>query len=111
MKPLRWILVLPAALVGCVLTVVAFSLAGGALRALHVMPPDGWLEPDVGMALVAACMAVGALLSGCAMAPQYRTATALGLFGLGMWAAWELTTLWFFPEGHPKAYQTSALPF
>jgi hypothetical protein len=111
MKPLRWILVLPAALVGCVATMVAFTLVGWTLQALHVMPLDEWPEPDVDMALTAACMAVGTLLSGCAMAPQHRTATALGLLGLGMWAAWELTQLWFFPEGHPKAYQSSTLPF
>jgi hypothetical protein len=35
---------------------------------------------------------------------------ALGLYAVGAWFAWLVFGLWWFPEGHPRAYEPSKVP-
>jgi hypothetical protein len=53
---------------------------------------------------------VAFLVAGVVIAPRHRIAATLGLLGVGSWLAIVLLRAWFFPESHPRAYQSSAVP-
>jgi len=107
---IRWILVPPAAVAGWIAGLVIGLLVGGLFQRI-CLAEGGDLPPDIGMAVCAAVAAIGTVLGACAAAPRAQLATAVLTFGTGVWAAWNLLGHWYFPEGHPRAYSSSHLPF
>jgi hypothetical protein len=65
---------------------------------------------DVRYGLVNAAGAIAFVVLGAWMAPRYRAAVAAVLYGIGAALAGFVLDPWWFPEGHPRAYQTSYVP-
>jgi hypothetical protein len=107
----RWALLPVAAIGGCTGT---SALAGKADNVLILFMTPASLEAalplDVRYGLVNAASAIVFVVLGAWVAPRHRTVVAFTLFAFGAFIARLELRHWWFPEGHPRAYQTSEVP-
>jgi ribosomal protein S18 acetylase RimI-like enzyme len=111
---LRWILVPAASMVSCSGTVlIADAVGRGASRIIGLdtgRAIESVVAVDVRAGLVYAIGAVAWVIAGTWIAPRHRVAVAPVLYVVGAFLAWSELDGWYFPEGHPRAYQTSRVP-
>jgi hypothetical protein len=107
----RWALVPVVAIGGCTGTTTLGGAVGNLLQTM--MTPaslESTLPTDVRYGLVNAAGAIAFVVLGAWMAPRYRAAVAAILYAAGARIAWLALDSWWFPEGHPRAYQPSDVP-
>jgi hypothetical protein len=109
---LRWLSTPAAAFAG--FFVGLFGCAACLLllgAAFSISAPGGILDVDVRDGLAGFGAAIATVVAGSTMAPNRRRAVSLLIFAAGTYPAWILVGRWYFPEHHPRAYQSSARPF
>ena len=106
----RWALFLPAAIGGCSGVGMAADLWYSISR--RVVAPERFeiIGYDVRVGMVSALAAIAFVVLGALVAPRFRIFVAFGLYALGAWIAKLALGDWYFPEGHPRAYQPSLVP-
>jgi hypothetical protein len=110
-SPERWALIPVVAIGGCGGTTYLGGAAGSVLTMLMSHESlDAALPLDVRYGLVNAAGAIAFVVLGAWMAPRYRAAVAAILYAIGARIAWFGLDSWWFPEGHPRAYQESQVP-
>ena len=91
------------------------GVASGAVRhalvwAIGPQALEGAIPTDVRHGLVNAAAAILFVIAGAMVAPRFRMIVAIALYGVGACVAWIVLGAWYFPEGHPRAYQVSHVP-
>ena len=108
-------MLIPVLAIGsCSGTVVVLGTAGdvvkGSIGAGAASAIDAALPMDFRVGLLYAIGAAVWVTAGAWIAPAHRTFVAMVLFVAGACLALFVIGSWFFPEGHPRAYQSSRVP-
>jgi hypothetical protein len=108
----RWVATPFAAFAGLVGAYVVLSLLSAAIYWLIPQTiVNAALRPDLRAGIFGATLAIVTVISGCIVAPSWRGIVGIAVFAGGAWLAWQVLGSWYFPEGHPRAYQESLLPY
>jgi hypothetical protein len=108
---IRWFLIPVLAIAGCSGVTLAAQAAGYGLD--HVVSPaatEAVLPLDIRVGVIDGVAAMTFVLAGTMIAPRFRFIVALALYAVGACVAWLMLKPWWFPEGHPRAYQLSLVP-
>jgi hypothetical protein len=108
----RWVATPFAVFTGLVGAYVVLSLFSAAIYWLIPQTTlNALLRPDLRAGIFGATVAIVTVVSGCIVAPRWRGIVGIVVFAGGAWLAWQELATWYFPEGHPRAYQESLLPY
>lgn len=89
---------------------VGDALSAGVSRIVTPEKLEAAFPTDWRTGVILALAAGSFVVAGGFVAPKWRVPTAAALYAFGAWVAWLDLRLWWFPEGHPRAYQTSRVP-
>ena len=108
----RWVATPLAAFTALLGMYVVLSLLGVVIdRLIPQATLNAVLRPDLCAGIVGGLNAIATVISGCIVAPRWRGIVGIALFAGGAWLAWQVLGTWYFPEGHPRAYQESLVPY
>ena len=107
----RWLLAPLASIGACSGSMeIGDALGAGVARVVTPVRLEAVFPTDWRTGVVLALAAGSFVVAGAFVVPKWRLAAAVALFALGAWVADMDLRLWWFPEGHPRAYQTSHVP-
>lgn len=107
----RWLLFPLAAIGGCGTASWATHAAAGVAELVTSVPAvEAVLPFDYRTGLASALAAVCFVVCGALVAPRSRLLVGFLLFAFGASLAWFFLRYWYFPETHPRGYQTSLVP-
>jgi len=107
----RWVLVPVTAMGSCAGSLTATGILGRMSES--AIPPatiEAICPVDVRVGLATAAAAVFFVLVGAMIAPKHRVIVSVLLYVVGATVAWYDLKGWYFPEHHPRAYQSSPVP-
>jgi hypothetical protein len=108
----RWAATPFAAFAGLIVAYLVLSLLAEVIQPLIPQSTlNAMLRLDLRSGIVGAAIALVTVISGCILAPSQPGLVAIVVFAAGAWLAWQELGGWYFPEGHPRAYQESVLPY
>lgn len=102
----RWISVPIATLLAMVISAISLAFVVDVLSRFAVVRDSA----DVVAGVHGSLVAWATLATARTVAPNRRRLVVPFAFLCGAWVAWRVLGDWYFPEPHPRAYQTSRVP-